>query len=418
MLKLYQILTTLAAPLIGFYLYKRKLNGKEDPVRFQERLGNASIQRPQGQLIWIHAASVGESISVLPLIEKLGTKYTNANFLITTGTVTSAKLIATRMPPRTIHQFVPVDRLLYVRRFLKHWQPDLALWVESELWPSLVTEVAKICPLILINGRMSEGSFGKWQKYGGFIKQLLSSFSLCLAQSQPDADRLIALGAGNVKYAGNIKYDAPPLQADNKKLAEISAMIGSRPVWVAASTHKGEELIIANVHKQLKVTYPNLLTIIIPRHPTRGEEVFNEVVNIGLEAALRSHEDKIADKTEIYIADTMGELGIFYRLAKIVFIGGSLVEHGGQNPLEPARLGCVIIVGAHTFNFTEIKREFTEKNAIITVNNQEELQTEIATLFENNERTESLIKNALELVQEKNNILDNIIGEIAIFVCR
>jgi len=412
MLKLYRILTNIAAPLINLYLFKRKINGKEDLVRFKERLGFAALPRPKGQLIWIHAASVGEAVSVLPLVEKLSATYQSVNFLITTGTVTSAELVEKRLPARTIHQFVPVDRLPYVRRFLKHWQPDLAIWVESELWPNLIVESASRCRLILLNGRMSEKSYRKWKKYSGFIKQLLEKFSLCLAQSEEDGKRLAALGASNVKCLGNIKYDSPPLPADATKINEMSAMIGSRPVWVAASTHKGEEAAIGWVHKQLKATHSSLLTIIIPRHATRGDELVSELKADGLEISQRSKDEKVFDETDIYLADTMGELGIFYRLTEIVFIGGSLVPHGGQNPLEPARLECAIITGLNTFNFIAIQREFEEKKSIITVSNQEELAEKVATLLENKEQTQELITNALELVREKSDILDKTIEDI------
>lgn len=417
MLKIYQTLTIILSPLIRIYLFRRKLRGKEDPARFNERLGKPTIQRPNGKLIWIHGASVGEAISILPLINLLSEKYQDAHFLITTGTVTSANLLENKLPPRTIHQYVPVDILPYVKRFLQHWQPDLALWVESELWPNLISEVGKICPLILINGRMSGESYIKWQNYSQFIKELLGNFSLLLAQSKADATRLDSLGAANIKYVGNIKYAAPELNYDEQKLAELKKQIGGRPLWVAASTHKvgdiREEKIAALTHKKLKQKFPDLFTIIVPRHPARKDEILAEISNEGLLVALRSNGDIISDKTDIYLADTMGELGIFYRLSDIVFVGGSIGPVGGHNPLEPANLKCAIIVGLQTFNFVEITNEFIEKNAIIVIKDENELADVVINLLNDKSKIISLANSALNLVQEKTDVMDKVLKEIS-----
>lgn len=412
MLKLYQILTTLLAPLISLYIFRRKLRGKEDLARFSERLGQASKPRPEGKLVWVHAASVGETISILPLIERMAHKYPGLNFLLTSGTVTSAKLVESRLPPATFHQYIPIDRLPYVKKFLSHWQPDLALWVESELWPNLVTAASKRCPMALVNGRMSDSSFKTWQKYRGFIASLLGNFTLCLAQSRQDGERLEVLGAKNVKYPGNLKYDAPALPYSEKMLVELQAQISGRPVWLAASTHKGEEIQAVDVHEKLKETFPDILTIIVPRHATRKDEILDDISYCTASIAVRSSGDEITAQTGIYIADTMGELGLFFRISKIVFMGNSLIKGGGHNPLEPARIGCAVLCGPHTFNFAEITHEFLEKNAILQVGGREALAGEIAALLKNKEKTEKLVASSLALVQEKNHILDNIIEEI------
>lgn len=420
MLKLYQIITILAAPLIKIYLLKRKAKGKEDPVRFQERLGYASLPRPNGNLVWVHAASAGESISVLPLIEKIFIAHPESKFLITTGTVNSAKVMANMLPKYVIHQYVPVDMLPCVHRFLNHWKPDIAIFVESEIWPNLVTQTSKYCPLVMVNGHVSEKSFNNWQKYGSFSKQIFSSFSACFAQSKIDADYISKLGAKNVINAGNIKYDAAPLPYDESKLNEISAVIGRRPIWLAASTHKenndSEEVMVAKIHKEMKAKYPDLLTIIAPRHPARKDEILSELVEIGVNVAVRSMDNKIESTTDIYLADTMGELGIFYRIAPIVFIGGSLVPRGGHNPLEPARLGCAIIVGQYTFNFTEINREFIEKHAMIVASDAEILQIEVLDMLVNSEKVAKLAKAAGQVVQEKTGIIDNIVKGISPYI--
>ncbi len=412
MIKLYQIITNLALPLIRVYLFIRKLRGKEDKVRFQERLGKASIDRPQGFLIWVHAASVGESLSILPVIESLNKSLQNIHFLITTGTTSSANLINSKLPNKTIHQYIPVDRIPYVKEFLNHWQPNLALWVESEFWPNLIWQTKHYCPLILVNGRVSDKSFITWQKYKKIIRIILSSFSLCLAQSKQDMERLLYLGANNVKYYGNIKYDAKPLAYDQAKLAEFKKIIGNRAVFIAASTHAGEEDIIAKTHKKLKSEYPNLLTILIPRHPKRKDEIIHQILTYNLIVKIRSENNIIDNKTDIYLADTIGEMGIFYRLGEIVFIGGSLIKHGGQNPLEPARIGVAIITGPYTFNFAEIITEFRNANAIIEIANENALYDTIKLLLSNKQKLEEMKTNALNLVEEKNGIIGKICEEI------
>ncbi len=419
MLKIYQLLTVLLTPVIKIYLFKRKLKGKEDSGRFKERLGYASLPRSVGKLAWIHAASVGESISILPLIEQLSTKFPKLNFLVTTGTVTSAKLMATRLPDCAIHQYIPVDILTAVQRFLKHWQPDIAIFAESEIWPNIITQTGKTCPLIMVNGHISEQSFRNWSRDANFAREIFSAYSLCLTQSETDAGYIKKLGAANVKFAGNIKYSAAPLSVDEKELADLKEMIGSRHLWVAASTHfegESEELLVASVHKELKEKHPGLLTIIIPRHPSRKDEILSELSKMQLKIAVRSHGDKITGDTDIYLGDTMGELGMFYHLSDIAFVGGSLVKRGGHNPLEPARLGCAIIVGPHSFNFTEINNEFIKKNAIITVTNASELTQTIDNLLKDNKKMASYINAAYEVVNDNNGIVEKVIGEISPYI--
>jgi 3-deoxy-D-manno-octulosonic-acid transferase len=417
MLKIYQTLTIILSPLIRFYLIRRRWRGKEDLTRFNERIGISKLQRPNGRLVWVHAASVGESISVLPLIKLLGEKYQDVNFLITSGTVTSAKLVENNMPNRAIHQYVPVDVLPYVKRFLKCWQPNLAIFVESEIWPNLITQTAKYCSLIMVNGHISSKSFNSWNKNKELARDVFSMFSLCLTQSQVDLQRLVALGAKNVKCVGNIKYDSPAQTADPTKMAEISAQIGNRTLWVAASTHKEddtcEEKIVAITHIELKEKHPDILTIIVPRHPSRKDEILAELLPLGLNIAVRSHGDVIDNNTDIYLADTLGELGLFYRLAKIVFVGGSLVKRGGHNPLEPARLECAIIVGVYTFNFMEIMQEFNEKNAALVVSSQQDLVIAINNLLADQQKISQLANSALKLVSEKTGIINKVIEEIS-----
>lgn len=405
-IKLYQLASLIAGPFIDLYLMYRKRNGREDTKRFKERLGYPGKERPSGSLVWVHAASIGESISILPLVDAIITQYKDIHVLITTGTVTSAKLLESRLPARTLHQYVPIDKVITVRRFLNYWRPDLALWVESELWPTLTTETHKTgCQMVQVNARISVAAHQKWQRYSDLAKRMLSCFSLSLAQSEGDSTRLTQLGARNSRYIGNLKFDAPALPAEPKATGELVAAIGERPLWIAASTHPGEEDIVADTHIQLQKTYPDLLTIIIPRHPERGGEIRNIASKHGLSSGLRSQKKKLTEDIDIYIADTIGELGIFYRLSNIVFMGGSLVAHGGQNPLEAARLECALLTGPHTENFAQIYEELSKENAVIIVKNDKDLATQIDLLLQDHERQDTLASTAAELIASKEGAL-------------
>lgn len=405
-LYLYRFLTLLAAPLVYAFLLKRRLMGKEHPERMHERLGKASFPRPQGALIWLHAASVGEAHSVVPLITQLTEQFPQASVLLTTGTVTSAKLMDTKLPERAYHQFVPVDTWPAVSRFLRHWKPDVAVWTESEIWPNLIMMTrARGCPMALLNARMSLGSYHAWTRLRGIIRPLVRAFDLVCPQSEDDAERYTDFGARNLQMLGNLKHDAPPLPADSKDMASLLAQLGDRPVWVASSTHNGEELLLAEAHSKLVLDHPALLTIIAPRHPARGSKIAEELTEQGLQVALRSRGEDITDSTDIYVADTMGELGLFYRIAGIVFIGGSLVPHGGQNPLEPARLDCALITGPHTGNFAAICSELESRKALLRVQNVSELVTEIGTLLRDHAKQEELAQTALKLAGDKQGVL-------------
>lgn len=352
---LYGAVTSLAGPLFRVTLAIRRASGKEDGLRIGERFGRPGCGRPEDVLIWVHGASVGESLSILPLIERLIAGRRDLNVIVTTGTVTSARLMAERLPEGAFHQFIPIDRRAEVRRFLDHWRPDLALWLESELWPNLLAETCRRrVPIVLVNARMSRRSFARWRRWPNFARFILSRFALCLAQSEADVERLAALGAPSPACPGNLKFASPPLPADEEELARLRAALGDRPVWIAASTHPGEEELIADTHKRLRQRFDNLLTVIVPRHPGRGTGVARELAKGGFEISLRSAGDGIAPDTAIYVADTMGELGLFYRLVGVVFVGGSLVPHGGQNPLEPAQLDSAILHGPHMMNFQPI----------------------------------------------------------------
>jgi 3-deoxy-D-manno-octulosonic-acid transferase len=353
LLRLYRKLSAAAVPLTSAVQKRRLKQGKEDPTRLDERRGIASKARPQGPLVWIHGASVGEVLAAAALVERL--RAADLGVLLTSGTVTSAQVAAKRFAPDVIHQYVPYDSPRYVRRFLDHWRPSLALFVESDLWPNLIlTGAARRLPMVLINGRMSHRSFPRWHRISASIGALLGCFDICLAQSDTDAERFAALGGRNVVTTGNLKLDVQAPPADDARLERLMAVTRGRPVIVAASTHPGEEEILLEVHRELTGRFPSLLTVIVPRHPSRGEAIAGMVAASGLSVALRSHQDLPTATAAIYVADTMGELGLFYRMAPVVFMGGSLVAHGGQNPIEAIKLGAAIVHGPHIFNFTEV----------------------------------------------------------------
>ncbi len=361
---LYRGLTRIGGPALRYYLYRRRLAGKEDPARQGERLGLPSRPRPEGPLVWFHAASVGESLSILILIERLLDGDPRLRVLVTTGTVTSAALMAERLPPRAFHQYVPVDRPGYVERFLDHWRPDLTLWVESEIWPNMLWEIGRRQHgAALINARMSERSFRRWRWFPGFIRSLLGAFRLVLAQTGADAERLLQLGAPEVRSVGNLKFAALPPPADPARLKELSGAIAGRPVWLFASSHPGEDEVAAEVHEALAPHLPGLLTMIAPRHPARGGAIQEMLRTRGLTAGRRSQGALPAATDDLYLADTMGEMGVLYRLAPVVCVGGSFVPHGGQNPIEPVQLGCAVLFGPGMSNFAEITAELLAAGA-------------------------------------------------------
>ena len=350
--RFYRAATTLFQPAAGPYLARRERAGKEDGARLGERAGRPGRARPPGPLAWIHGASVGEALAILPLVDRLIER--GLTVLVTTGTATSAAVLAQRLPPGALHQFVPLDVPAFAARFLAAWRPDLALFVESELWPNLLVETRRrSIPLVLVNARLSERSFARWRRLPGFIGDLLGGATLCLAQTRADGDRLAALGARAVAVPGNLKYDAPPPPADAAELAALAAAVAGRPLWLAASTHVEEEPSILDADRRLRAAHPTLLTIVVPRQPGRGAALAAQAATQGLTARLRSAGDTPAG-AGLYVGDTIGELGLFFRLCPTVFVGKSLAGGGGQNPIEPAKLGCAVLHGPQIANFKAV----------------------------------------------------------------
>ena len=412
--KIYNRLITILYPLvIRSYVNKRKQIGKEDVNRFNERVGRPIKERPEGKLFWLHGASVGESVSMLPLINKILETYPDAHVMVTTGTVTSADVMQKRLPERAFHQFIPIDNPVFTNRFVKHWHPDVALWFESEFWPAVLSSIKRRnIPLILINGRISNKTFKRWQQFDFVCKELLSCFSLCLGQSEEDAYRLRVLGAPETVCLGNLKYAGLPLPIDEKAREDMLKQIGKRPFWLASSTHEDEEVRLAKLHKRLKEKFPDLLLIIAPRHPNRGEQIVEDIQKLGLSAALRSKQEKITPKTDVYVANTIGEMGLWYDLAKIVFIGGSLIPHGGQNFIEPSRVRDAVIVGPHMHNFTDAMNRAKKADAVMQVNDTAEMEELLTELLQNEAFLDAKRSLAYNWATSETKVLDGIMDKI------
>ena len=387
------VAATLLAPVLRLNLRRRAANGREISARLPERRGIDPTPRPAGPLLWIHAASVGETMSILPVLEALRHR---TKVLLTTGTLTSQALLDQRIPEQglsgdVLHRFAPLDVPSWVARFLSHWHPDAACFVESELWPNQLAACQALgIPMMLLNARMSDRSFSLWQHVPGFARRVLGGFAHLRARGDQDAERLKALGATRVESPGDLKFAAPPLPVDQAELDRLSADLAGRPIWLAASTHPGEEALIAEAHRELAPRYPGLLTIIAPRHPDRGPALAAE-----LNAPRRAAEQDPPLGEGIWIADTMGELGLWYRLAPIAFVGRSLVAPGGgQNPLEPARLGCAIAVGPHTGNFIDHVALLRDAGGLVEVADAAALARFVAAMLDNPDQRRRLGEHA------------------------
>ncbi len=382
MMGAYRIAASAAAPVLRLVLNARLRAGKEDAGRLQERFGIAGAARPAGPLLWIHAASNGEARSALGMVKRLLDDNAGLHVLFTTFTLTAARMLDEALPPRAMHQFVPLDVPAWIDRFLDHWRPDAALWVEGELWPNLIERTAaRGIKIALVNARISTRSFRRWKNAAGWLRPPLDEFAVCLAQSPADAERLAALGARAPLFLGHLKFDGAELAADEPALQQLRAAVGTRPLWLAASTHAGEEDVIVAVHKRLAASCPDLLTVLVPRHARRGDEVAALLESSGLRFARRSRGEMPTPATAVYLADTMGELGLFYRLAPIAFVGASLVPKGGQNPLEAAQLGCALAFGPHMTNCRDIADALIEAGAATEIGDADALAARVLTLL-------------------------------------
>ncbi len=381
-LKIYRGAMSLMRPLAPVVLKVREHYGKEDPRRRPERLGRPSAGRPEGVLAWVHAASVGETNAVLPVIDGLRAARPDLSVLLTTGTVTSAGLAERRLPERSLHQYVPLDAPEYAKSFLRHWRPDLAVFTELEIWPSLILETsARGIPLALINARLSHRSRRRWQRNKGIAQPLFNRFDVVLAQNERLAMGFSVLGARNVQSVGNLKIDAPPPPVDLGELERLRQALDGRPGFVAASTHEGEEEIIAEAHRTLARTFDTFCTIIAPRHPERGTAIAERLKDLGFSVAQRSLGTLPNARTDIYVADTIGELGTLYALSPIAFVGGSLVDRGGQNPIEAVRHGVAVLTGPHWQNFRDAYRTLLRHQGVVEVTDAKSLAAAVTHLL-------------------------------------
>ncbi|MCT4575377.1 MAG: 3-deoxy-D-manno-octulosonic acid transferase [Alphaproteobacteria bacterium] len=412
MFTIYKIFSYLISPILPLFLVIREKKGKEDPLRKREKLGYYTVNRPKGKLLWIHCASVGESNSALALIDRI-LKDEKIKVLMTTGTLSSAKLMAKKLPKGAIHQFVPLDVPAVVNRFLNYWKPDSVIWTESEIWPNILIQLKqRNIPVASINATISDKSFNSWKKHPKMIKDILSSFSVILAQTNKKVRMLRELGGKNVKNVGNLKFTTNAPEVNNEKLAELKKSLRGRKVVCFSSTHKGEEQMAINIHKNLSKKFKNLITIILPRHPNRRDEIKSLLDRAELNYSLRSEGELPSKGKDIYVADTFGEVGTFYSISPIVFMGGSLSPYhdGGHNPIEPAKFGCAVLSGTKISAFETIFDSL--KKATKIVKDEKALERAILSLLKDDSKRKILSKEATKVVGKDNTIIEDILKEI------
>ncbi|GAA4663147.1 lipid IV(A) 3-deoxy-D-manno-octulosonic acid transferase [Bartonella pachyuromydis] len=392
---IYRMIGFCLRPVVPFYLFLRTVRGKEERGRQKERLGKSHKARPKSPLIWLHAASVGETLALVPLINYILSL--EINVLLTTGTVTSSSLVKKMFGNRLIHQYAPLDLDLAMRRFISHWKPDLVLVCESEIWPLRIKELAKMhIPQILVNAHMSERSFKAWQKRPVLAKHIFKHIDLVIGQNERDIAYYHTLGVKSVALSGNLKADVLPVE-DKALLTHYLSAIGNRPVWAALSTHEEEEEIAFEVHRILKDYLPDLLTIIVPRHPDRLEELIKKCNNRNLRFVRRSSNAVPEDNTDILWGDTIGEMGLFLRLSKVSFIGKSLCGNGGHNPLELAFFHSAILTGPYVSNFQEMFEKFLTHEAAFMIQDTEQLATQVYKLLTNEALRKEMVDKAYEI---------------------
>lgn len=411
LLRSYDVATRVLGPLTPLWVRRRAREGKEDIDRIEERYGTPSLPRPQGTLIWFHAASVGESVMLFPVIHRLLMHDPELQILVTSGTVTSAELLAERLPERAIHQYVPLDYPKAVTTFLDHWKPDMALWAESEIWPNLIRKTkARGIPMVLLNARMSRKSMDGWKKRGSKSGQaLFSAFDLILAANDETAKGLSGIVGRHIEMSGNLKDASEPLPAKPNVLANLKTQTQGRKIWCAASTHLGEDEHMIAAHKHLLDADPNALLILALRHPERMPDVRDLLKKEKLTYAVRSRSQKVTSKTQVLLFDTIGEMGLAYRLAELSFVCGSLIEGlAGHNPLEPARLGNAVLTGTHIASFADTYMSMISFDAARRVLTPQEIGPLITDLLTDPEALKALQTNAKAFAESRDAVLDHV----------
>lgn len=412
---IYKILSVLAYPFVEIWLFYRTFKGKENKKRLMERFGRVSVARPNADMIWIHAVSIGEANSALIMIERILAKYKDVNIVLTTTTTSSAEIISEKIKKfnnKVIHQFLPIDSLFCVREFLNYWQFKKIFFVESEIWPNLIYESKLLeSEIFLINARISEKSLQRWLFLKKFLFfKIFDAFDAIYAQSKDEQEKIQKLTKNKVLFIGNLKTQANKLEFDQEEYLKLTKQIGKRPIFLCASTHKGEEQIIVDCHKELVAKNKDLLTIIIPRHPNRLDEIC-EIIDSKINFSIRSKKEAITKKTQIYIADTINELGLFFNLTDFAFIGGSLVDVGGHNPMEAINLDCAVISGDKTFNFKDIYNELKSSDGCILINSQSQLAEEVNKILADKKISKNLLNNAKKIVK-KDEFIDKMLEKI------
>ena len=417
----YKLLTYLFYPFAPFFLFLRKLKKKEHPIRYKEKLSQINTPRGEGFLIWFHVASVGEAMSILPLIENFEQDGKIKRILITSITLSSAEVLKKKFNKNTkvIHQFLPFDILKYVKKFLKHWSPNLSIFIDSEIWPNLIFQIKeRNIPLLMVNGRISKKTFSRWKFSKNFSKKIFEKFDLCIVANNETENYLKILGAQNIKNYGNLKFANTKLNSNNNLNAAFLNKIKNRKIWCAASTHPSEEIFCAKTHLMLKKNYNNILTIIIPRHVDRIKTINDELSNLNLTISLFSKFDQMNIDTDILLIDSYGETSKFYNISKCVLLGKSLIKSstndGGQNPIEPSRLGCKIFHGPNVSNFTEIYEYLKSLGVADQVSSPEELNQSLVEEFKEDKANNNQV---IEKIDNYGlNILNNVIKEIKIYI--
>jgi len=399
LLSLYRAAAQGVSPLFHVLFALRSRSSKEIPARKGERFGKSERSRPEGSLIWIHAASVGETMSVLPLIDALAAE--GHAVLLTTVTVTASELADKRLPDSAFHQFVPYDAPEPFRMFLDHWSPDLAMVVESEIWPCLFDGMkGRDIPFVLLNGRLSDASSRNWSRIPTTSRYIFGCLDAVLAQSRADADRFVSMGCKNVEAPGNLKFDASEPLVDENALRQLNSQIGNRKIWLAALTHPGEEEIVFAAHDKLRQEFPDLLLVLVPRHPARAPEIAQAAGERGLKLAARSSADPVRPETDVFLGDTLGEMGLYYRLAPVTFLGGSFVDVGGHNPVEAALAGSALVTGPRVANARGVYKDFWNKEAALRVSEPSDLAQSVGALLNDVDRVRGQAETARSLVEE------------------
>ena len=417
----YRFFTYLFYPFAPIYLYFRKIRKKEDSISYREKLSKIEISREEGFLIWFHVASVGEAMSILPLIESCIEEKKINKILLTSITLSSGKILKKRFNQnaKVIHQFLPLDISVWTSKFLKHWKPNLSIFIDSEIWPNLISQISeKKIPLLLINARITKKSFKRWKLIISFAKKIFEKFDLCIVSNKESENFLKILGAKNIKNYGNLKFSNIKTDLNKKLDSDFFNKIKNRKIWCAASTHPTEEILCARSHLKIKESYNNILTIIIPRHIDRIEKIRKELSNLNLKIVLYSKLDQIDINTDILLIDTYGEASIFYNISKYVFVGKStiksLIMDSGQNPIEPARLGCKIFHGPNVSNFVEIYEYLKTLGVTKLINNSDELSLSLIEEFEEDKVKKSNVKEEIDNYGQ--NILNNVVEELKKYI--